>query len=95
MAYTDIVTAKADATLRARLDVAFEKRALTRAIAVSNAEDQRELKVLGPILDGSAPAAWVDDVCVHLDTLGTLTNPTDAQIDTAVSQVIARLLVVR
>lgn len=95
MAYTDIATAKADATLRARIDVALEKRALARAIAVANAEDQRELKVLGPIVDGTAPAAWVDDVVTHLDTLGTLANPTDAQLDTAAAQVIARLLVVR
>lgn len=95
MAYADQITARADASLVAKIDAALLRRAWARAGQLAAQEDQRESTVNRTILDGADPASWTHTVIDRLDSVSALPSPTDAQIDTAVISAVARLIVTR
>ena len=95
MAYTDIDTANraADAAgeLKSKIRIAFVRKAVARLTAIANNEDQREATLCRRITGAGATPTDVLIVLERLDNAGTLTAPTDAQIDTSLTQAWNRL----
>lgn len=92
MAFTDIHTmtfaVRSAGDVRGRVEVSLLRKAGIRADALRQTggatADQRELFVARTILDGAPPVQWVTAVLIFLDASGQLSNPTDAQVNTAV-----------
>jgi hypothetical protein len=96
MAYQDVDTAfsaaKTAGDLKGKIAASFVRRSVARLGAVGNNEDQREANVCRQVVAGTYPQAWILMVMERLDNASTLTNPTDAQIDTAVAAAWARII---
>jgi hypothetical protein len=89
MTYSAVDTAaqatRAAGDLLGRVEVALIKKAAVAIAALTDAADQREKGVCQSVLDGSRPGSWVTIVLEVLDIAGALTDPTDTQLDTAVT----------
>lgn len=89
MAYTEVHTmtfaARAAGDVRGRVEMALIKKAGIRSTEITSDDDQREKRVCLTLLDGVAPVQWTTAVLIALDIAGQLTNPTPAQVDTAVN----------
>lgn len=96
MAYADVDTAfraaRASGDVYGRCEAAMVRRALVRQPSVVNADDQREIRVIAQIINGSYPPAWVRTFMSLLDTAGQLANPTDGQLDTQAGTLFSRLV---
>ena len=96
MAYADIDTAfsaaKTAGDLKGKIAAAFVRRSVARLGSIANAEDQKEANVCRQVVAASYPQAWLLMVMERLDNTSTLSNPTDAQIDTAVAAAWARII---
>jgi hypothetical protein len=95
MAYADIDTAfsaaKTAGDLKGKIAASFVRRSVARLAAVGNNEDQREAALCRRITGAGASPTDVLVVLERLDNAATLTNPTDAQIDTSLNQAWNRL----
>jgi hypothetical protein len=95
MTYAAVITANADAAVTGRVKLALEKKAAVQIVNLVSSGDQRERRVCNSILDeNGVPRQYVDMVLIMLDLTGgvTVTSPTDAQIDTAVDTLWARMI---
>lgn len=93
MSYAAVATARADTALITKIALALTKEAAIRIVDLTVGGDQRERQVCNLIAAG--PPEWmVDMVLLLLDMTGGVTvgNPTDAQIDTAIDTLWARLV---
>lgn len=91
MSYATVVTAQADTALTSRVALSLRRRAYTRIDTVANTEDQRERNACIRTFGDSVPTAWTALVLLALDQANNLATATDAQIDTAVNAVWARI----
>lgn len=93
MAYSNVITAQADATLTAKVKLALQKKSAVQIVNLVNAGDQRERAVCNRMLsDAGVPKPAVDVVLIMMDISGTLATATDAQIDASVDSVWARMV---
>ena len=91
MTYAAVVTAQADNTLTGRIALSLRRRAYARIDTVANTEDQRERQACVRVFADAIPTSWTSLVLLALDQAGALASATDAQIDTAVNAVWARI----
>lgn len=93
MTYAAVVTAKADATITGRVRLALEKKAAVQIVNLVNSGDQRERTLCQRVLsDGGVPQPHVDMTLLMVDIAGQLGTVTDAQIDSAVDSLWARMI---
>lgn len=93
MSYADVATARADATVMARVELALQKKAAVIIAALVDSSDQRQRTLCQRIYsDAGVPAPYAEMVLLMLDINGVLATRTDAQMDTAIDQLWARMI---